>query len=277
MKTKIWANFYFAVVGIFSIVYYGFWLFEPDSFIVNSELNIFPFSEFRSFLWGDGVHSYKTIDIRKLDDLKREYDKAYLAYVETQSKIDAIELEMKKIEEKERVLSEKRDSEVGDNIESYKAKEMAPLIEKESMLKRELIVLEGKIPKNISSESDIDLIREAGLKKVELAQHRVVMANKAYRNSEFVFSNLLLFMSQETRDEFYRLRESSAKNHQVSFKLEDELRKIRSDALDQVRDHIQAARERIDFFDFLYFSVGISTTTTFGDMVANDKTVRGCS
>ena len=52
MKKK-WGIIYSIVVLIFSFLYYSYWYINPDSFIINSELNLHPLQEMQKFLEGD--------------------------------------------------------------------------------------------------------------------------------------------------------------------------------------------------------------------------------
>jgi hypothetical protein len=81
-------------------------------------------------------------------------------------------------------------------------------------------------------------------------------------------------MSQETRDRYAELNQRETDAYEDRYQLEENMRNARSITLDKIEEYIKEFRNKLDIVDFLYFSVGISTTTTFGDIVANDRVVR---
>ena len=273
MRTRYCGIFYFCIVVVFSLFYYGYWYVNPDSFIINSALNIHPFDEINDYLWSDS-QGYEVNSIKNLNDLKNEYDNYYLDLNRTQSEIKDTKNDIDKIENEEIKLAKKRDIEIEKNIKIYKETQMSSFVEKETLLQEELSQLEKSLPIITKTESDIQLIRKVGDKRVELAEHRLIMAYKAVNVSEYILSNFGMFISQKTRDEYSELSEKKAQKYERSYQLEKKLRKVRSEAIDTIRTHIRSVRDRLCIIDFFYFSIGISTTTTFGDIVVNDKVIR---
>ena len=84
----------------------------------------------------------------------------------------------------------------------------------------------------------------------------------------------MLFTSKETRDDLIKLNEQRTSYNDKRFKLVKEMGDKRSAAIDNVGRYYKQYMARLNIIDFIYFSVGISTTTTFGDMVASDRLIR---
>ena len=75
-STFLWL--YIACIVLFAIIYTVIWSYKPDSFIVNTELNVYPFHETMLFLWED----QKNIDNNNTDyELKKIYSE-FLPYIQ---------------------------------------------------------------------------------------------------------------------------------------------------------------------------------------------------
>tara|TARA_Y100000780_G_scaffold198455_1_gene189494 strand:+ start:9765 stop:10799 length:1035 start_codon:yes stop_codon:yes gene_type:complete len=275
MRSTCWGVIYVVVVAAFSLVYFLFWLAKPDSFIINSELNVHPFYDMDRLMWGDENYDYKVGSRISLIELKEENDKYFLELSNSQDNLKTIEIEMLEIRDELEKLSEIRNSEIDNNTEAFDSKKLTPFVLKEKNIQAELAKLEKELPQTAKTQEDIELIRRVGDKRVELARIRVEKAHQAYLNSEFMLNNLSSFMTQETRDRYAELNQRETDNYEERFQIESRMRDARSITLDKVEKHIKDYRNKLNIVDFFYFSVGISTTTTFGDIVANDRLVRG--
>jgi hypothetical protein len=274
MSSKIWGCVYFFIVVAFSIIYYAFWLVKSDSFIINSELNVHPFYDMNRLLWGNEKYDYRIGDGISLGELKTENDKYFLELSKNKENLIAIKAEMLGIRSELDKLSEIRDLEVDENTENYDEEKLAPFILREKEMALEVANLEMKLSPQVKTQADVDFIRLVGDKRVELAGVRVEKAHQAYLNSEFILSNLSAFMSQETRDRYAELNQRESDAYEDRYQLEENMRNARSITLDKIEEYINEFRNKLNIVDFLYFSVGISTTTTFGDIIANDRVVR---
>ena len=274
MSSKRWGGVYVLVVAVFSITYFSFWLVKPDSFIINSELNVHPFYDMNRLMWGDENYDYKMGNGISLIELKEENDKYFLELSKSKENLEIIEFEMLEIKGELEKLSEIRNSEIDDNSEAFDRKKLAPFVLREKNMESEVAKLEKELPQTAKTQEDIELIRQVGDKRVELAGLRVEKAHQAYLNSEFILSNLGSFMSQETRDRYAELNQRESDAYKERYQLESRMRDARSITLDKVEKHIRDYRNKLSIVDFFYFSIGISTTTTFGDIVANDRLVR---
>jgi len=274
MSSMKWGGIYLLIVIAFSAIYYFFWLFKPDSFIINSELNVHPFYDMNKLLWGEEKYDYRVGNGISLSELKKENDKYFLELSKNKEILASIESEMIAIKDELDKLSVSRESEIDENTKAYEEKMLAPFVLQEKEKQAEISNLEKKLPMKAKTQADVDLIRLVGDKRVELAEIRVKKAHQAYKNSEFILSNLLGFISQETRDKYAELNQRESDTYNERYQLEKRMRDTRSVTLDRIEKLIKEYSSKISIVDFFYFSVGISTTTTFGDLVANDIIVR---
>lgn len=111
----------------------------------------------------------------------------------------------------------------------------------------------------------------------------------------FLFSNktkndimLLKIAKKDTKKEInklkLRLNKVNIDIHKISIEREEINKKIAATLQKSSKQrkklkklYLQRKKERleiIDYFDFLYFSLGIATNTTFGDISANNKLVK---
>lgn len=228
-----------------------------------------PFQNIESFLWEDRPH-YQTSFQVDLYTYKRNYDIFYTKLREAELQILDIEHQLKILEDSLVALDNKRNSEIDNNFRLYDEKKLKPFRNTEEAIQVQLDILEKKLPKEITTEADLDILKELGKKRVELAQAKSKTANQAYLNSENLLQNLAGFMSNETWDEYRKASDTKKKLFQKRYDYENIISETRRKAIDALRDDIQLVRSRVSFVDFAFFSIGISTTTTFGDLVAND-------
>lgn len=153
-------------------------------------------------------------------------------------------------------------------------KKLAPFISKEKYLEEEIAILEKRSSQEVRAKEDLDLVRLESAKQVELAKIKAEKAQQAYMSSDFIMNNLVSFISQNTREKHIELNRRESDAYRERAQLQDRMIESRAILYDKVYRYREIQIDRINIFDFFYFSIGISTTTTFGDIVANDKLVR---
>ncbi|CAH6912737.1 hypothetical protein AB6E22_06925 [Vibrio cyclitrophicus] len=268
-----WAGWYLIVVIFFSFIYFGYWWVKPDSFIVNSELNIKPFEGINHFLWDENpeytVYSYTSLSSlkKRYDDMFSDIDKAEKRILDVERRFDEIDNEYDK-------LSVRRNSEVDENFADYDERLLKPYLDIEAKLSSELDNVKLTAPQSVENDTDIEKIKDIGSKEVALAYARLETAKQATRNAQFLLDNVTVFFSQETIDSYNDLNNERQGLYQERYELEARQSEARLAVIDAYRMNIQEARDKVKLVDFIFFSVGISTTTTFGDLIANDRVVK---
>ena len=267
MKNSIkWFLSYLGCVLLFSIVYWGAWHLKPDSFIINSQLNIRPFQSIDDFLWRDEPN-YQTSTHVNLSQFKREYDTYYVKITEAEQQIQNIELEHKNLELRLLELDKKRNSEIDVNFKKYDQKKLEPFKNIEKELEKELAEIEGRLPEEVRTKDDLEVIKEVGAKRVELAKAKY---NSAVQASVNISQDITGFMSNETWDGYRDVSDARKKLYQERYMYQKKIGDTRIKVIDALKNDRDLIRGRVGWSDFVFFSIGISTTTTFGDLVAND-------
>ncbi|MGP5435026.1 ion channel [Psychrobacter alimentarius] len=275
MSSMKWGGIYVSIVTVFSIIYFFFWLIKPDSFIINSELNVHPFYGMNRFIMEDEKYDYRTGNgIKNISVIKEDIDRYFIDLRLNDRKIKSIESELLKIEADRNKVLEIQENEIYESTQAYKKKKLAPFISKEKYLEEEIAILEKRSSQEVRAKEDLDLVRLESAKQVELAKIKAEKAQQAYMSSDFIMNNLVSFISQNTREKHIELNRRESDAYRERAQLQDRMIESRAILYDKVYRYREIQIDRINIFDFFYFSIGISTTTTFGDIVANDKLVR---
>ena len=269
-----WALAYLASVFVFSVLYLGYWSYKPDSFIVNQDLNIQPFQEIEQFLWGD-EDKYKIGSYNSLSQLKHSYDNEYKKIIDVLSKLEELDKQKAELSAKLEQVSRKMSDEIDTNFAAYEKSTLEPFLLTEREIGVKVANLEASIPKEIKTQADVEKIKTLGAAKVELAGAKVKTAHQALENSNKVLDNSLSFTSRESIEELNRIYTLESEHYEEWHRLENARGDLRVKAINSIREHQSLIRDKVNWFDFWFYSVGISTTTTFGDLVPNNRIVKG--
>lgn len=274
MKSKnSWAVGYLISVFAFSGIYYLFWQKSPDSFIVNQELNTQPFSEIEHFLL-ENEDTYETGYTYSLNDLKASYDEDYKKISTVLARLEELKQEKEDLEVSSKILSKKQLEEIDKNFSIYDKKMLAPFLEAEKLQMAEVKRLEEELPEKVTTQEDVDKIKELGEAKVKLAQARFNSAVQATKNSQEVLDNVLRFVSNETNSELNRNRVLERKQYEEWRRLDLSRGELRVQAIEKISNNRKLVMSKVGWIDFWFYSVGISTTTTFGDLVPNNEVIK---
>lgn len=250
-----------------------YWSVKPDSFIINPDLNFQPFQEINSFLWEDSS-SYTVYRSRNLSAIKEEYDKSYLNIRNVKKKLKEIDLRFQELEKETDALSIKHNGEVDEKFSEYDERLLEPFKKKEVKLKQELTRLEENPSNNFKNKSNLDKVIIVGKKRIELASARLKTASQASKNSQFLLSNVTMFFSNTTISAYNDISNERRSLYQKRYDLEIKRDISRVNAIEALGRDLDQIRNRVEWSDFLFFSIGISTTTTFGDLVVNDRVMK---
>lgn len=272
MKKFRWLIIYVSIVLVFAGIYSVLWERSPDSFIVNDDLNTAPFVKARNLLWGDG--DFRMSNATTLADLEKTLHKLYLKISEREKKSDEISAELDELTSIENAAYEKMEEEREVNIEKYRRESLSSYEDQERKYVSEIKKQEEHLSTILDPEKRLPLIIKLGDKRIEYANFRVIVAQKKYGVSRYIISNFGSFASKETINKVKVLQDSRINFLIESSELQLSAGKIREKILDLLKMHYQERKSRLNFVDFLYYSIGISTTTTFGDITANSKVAR---
>lgn len=229
-----------------------------------------PFQSIDDFLWRDEPN-YQTSFHVNLSQFKKEYDTYYVKITEAEKQIQNIELEHKNLELRLLELDKKRNTEIDINFKKYDEKKLEPFKDIEKELIKELAEVEAHLPKEVTTEADLDVIKAVGEKRVELAKAKY---NTAVQASINISQDITGFMSNETWNGYRDVSDTREKLYKERYRYAQKIGDARVKAIDVLKNDMELIRGRVGWSDFAFFSVGISTTTTFGDLVANDVSTK---
>ncbi|GKW16954.1 hypothetical protein PEC301937_29030 [Pectobacterium carotovorum subsp. carotovorum] len=258
---------YSLIILIFAAVYYLAWLVNPDSFIKNNALNSTPVHNAinLAFSYNDVVHedpdNISNEDFsEKTLKAKREFDRI------TRQNID-LEKSLSQQESKLKLINE--------NLSKAWAKNTQTYVEKTSLKYREALIIKENereiilLQKNKMNESQFNIMLAD--KDIEISEVKLRIATTERDALEYVLSHV---------GDFHEPVIISALN--IANKEIDDIRAIliiNNKEIIKIKRNVQdllnkRQKEDLNFWDFTFYSIGISTTTTFGDLVANSRLIR---
>lgn len=275
-KNLIVLALWIASVLMFATVYWGFWKTKPDAFIVNREFNLTPYSSLVARLWPEdttqswGKVAQQTTSSIDLDELTREINNLDAEATNAIKQIAGVSTRQKQLEGENRLHYQKHSDLLWDNVRKFQIKETQQTDDDVRAAELELNQLEELSARQPSSNLAIAVANS----KVKVAQASYQAAVKRAETGEYILKNLRNLADPSTTAKMDSLQEQIASASGLHNELSDQLRKIRSKAYDRQQEWYLARTSRLDWLDFLYFSIGVSTTTTFGDIVPNIRAVR---
>lgn len=262
-----WLLSYLAIVFLFSGVYYSIWSARPDSFIINSELNLDPLSDIPLLAWQE-MDTHATTGAPNLGEIS--------------TKLAGIKAGINELDFKVRSLDQQVDSgraelaEVGTrnqtitmaNGERYRqditAEASRNVVDAERVLKA--FSERGWAERNYG-------VAEANL-RVRLAEMRVIQAEQMAEAYRYFISNIGQFGDAQLMAQMDQLNDKTqaqAREREQAWEL---LSQKRTELIDVAHTWRKQRLDAVSWLDFLFFSIGISTTTTYGDVVGNSRLVR---
>ena len=123
-----------------------------------------------------------------------------------------------------------------------------------------------------SSERDYG-VAEANL-RVKLAEMRVVQAEQMAEAYRYFISNIGQFGDPQLMAQMDQLHDKTQAQAREREQAWDLLSQKRTELIDVAKTWRKQRLDAVSWLDFLFFSIGISTTTTYGDVVGNSRLVR---
>lgn len=262
---------FFSLVLISGAIYWIAWQARPDYFIVQQEVNLYPIDSMYSSLMNDQFQP-STFELSGLGDLSKEANRLMSNAKELKSKQETLRTEIESLEAESKRLSNRLEANRSNRIDEYRRNELGPYETKVSELKNEITEMEDRIPSN----SDVfhPLSKVVADLRLELANQELLLANRKLEVAKKIVNEYAKFAVPEENSAWLAIYD------QIGIKLNDlndtNLRygKLRIDAYDLVGKWQDQRSRRLGFIDFIYFSLGVSTTTTFGDIIPNHWVIR---
>lgn len=265
------------LVIAFSLIYWCAWQSQSDSFIVNREFNLNPIEELRSrlsisqaqALSGPTTQSAIVKSIG-LDEMMMAIDEVDSIAKDLNEVIASLKLKQQALElDRERVGS-LHSASMSKNMENYRARELAAV---KAEVRRNADIVEGmqKAYGDTPPSHQGIMLAEA---RVELADARLREATKAAEVGSYVLENIGTFADAGTSDALEKIDENLQKIALERNRLALDLGALQEKANQIAASWRKNRTDRLSWIDFIYFSVGVSSSTTFGDIIPNNRFVR---
>ncbi|WP_155763570.1 potassium channel family protein [Pantoea agglomerans] len=243
--------YFILLIIIFAFLYRCFWDRYPDSFVKNDYLNSTPVENASRIAYGlnpeinDGRYFSQSTLYAKSNDLVSEHNEIILIGLKLRSDLNNIGTE-------EGLLIKRNEAILNVNYNQY-------INDSAKDLNAELVAL--LTAKGEGSEGS-----------VAVAQLKLNIALKMKEANDYAFEHRAEFNDKKTWSE---IQEKNLQQDRLR-KAIDENEKRRIELQKKAEDFlINRDRSDITLLDFFYYSVGISTTTTFGDIMASSPGARG--
>lgn len=267
-----WGISYIITTVVFSIIYLISFKVNPDSFILNKQLNLTPINDVYQYLWQDKKTNSEKFNIKSLVNLQIELTKTISELDIVENKFQHIQNEKKELELKIDIILKKKSDIMWNNVKKYKIKQKElPIYKLKNKLIDDLKILE-KISKGKDSNAYYKI--EIANKKLELAKTRVKISVNDYKTASYIVDNLNTFNDKEVLKEYYNLDGLRSKISKKQTTYSDKISKIRNRLHTYLEEWSKERSNALQWLDFIYYSIGIATTTTFGDITANNSSIR---
>lgn len=264
-------------VLIFSLAYWWAWVARPDSFILNREFNLTPYDQLLAKLWSpsagaiwDSTGASSPTSAIELDEFSKSVGEINREATSAQIQLRALEHEQAAIELAAKAMYEEHSTKLWSNVEKYKQKAVAA---ESAAVERAKTVADALAATAQRSPSPAAAIAAANA-RVDLAKAQYALAVRQADAAEYVLHHLWELADPDTALKFDA---TEAKLETLRKEQNDLIRRLgdlRGQAFKRLEDWYSTRTGRLQWIDFLYFSVGVSTTTTFGDIVPNSRLVR---
>ena len=259
------------IIFTFATIYKTIWDYSPDSFIVNAEFNLTPLDAARKILQGEPYESMDTTTLTKMND---ELVSIQNRKSGKENELKEVEREIDKTDTAIENLYNELSSKRALNIDEYKHKELSGFKEREKQFQLEIDSYNNYLSTENDSIARLPMVKQLSSKKVALAELKLERAKKESNVANYIVENMQTFIPKDLKDKQTNLQNKRINLSEEVLKLE-ESKKDKKDQLSAfVEKYAEKRKSWLGYIDFLYFSIGISTTTTFGDIIANNKWAR---
>jgi len=270
--TAKWGIRYFLLVISFSVLYKLSFVINPDSFILNNQLNLTPIQDLHEYLWNDKKSEDKAFPLRGLDKLQLDLGKLILKLDLLEKETNTIKKERELLENNINSFFEVNSKAMWENARKYEKKQKELEVYKtEKELAEEIKLLESLAKENAWNISYGVIIAN---KRVELANVRVITAKKDYETSSYILKNIGSFSDSKIINRIRDLENNLEEIKALQEMSDSKVGEIRNTMYTYLREWTKERADALSFTDFFYYSIGISTTTTFGDITANSSLIR---
>ncbi len=220
-------------------------------------------------MWNSTAVSSSTSAI-ELDEFSKIVGEIDREATSAQVQLRALEREQAAIELAAKAIYEEHSAKLWSNVEKYKQKAVAA---ESAAVERATTVVDALTAAAQRSPSPAAAIAAANA-RVALAKAQYALAVRQGDAGEYALHHLRELADPDASAKFGATEAKLATLRQEQNDLIRRLGDLRSHAFKRLENWYSTRTGRLEWIDFLYFSVGVSTTTTFGDIVPNSRLVR---
>jgi hypothetical protein len=263
---------FFCLSALFGAVYWIIWQVHPDYFIINQEVNAYPIEELQVFLMEDRLvlaprpgkdlnelleaNAPLNSQVRALARSRREY----LPQAERlQARLDT--------------LTSKLETDRGTRVKQFEQQQFQPYWAKRDSLTQAQAELE-RTAALVSPEVRVSIEHAIGEVRIQAAQNEVALAEHQIAVSEKIITQYGQFASPQYLSQLQNVQDSIRSVRDTLNSVEQRFGVLRVAAEDSLQAWTARRQNRVDFWYFIYFSLGISTSNAFGDLIPNHTFVR---
>jgi hypothetical protein len=262
---------YLAIVTGAAFMYWLIWMRHPDYYVVQQEINLYPLQTIETLVRTETLPAVVPSFIG-LGDLSQKATNLINVAQHLRAEKAQVSEDVKRLEREVSAASQILEENRRKRIDEYYNREVGPLLEKRAQLVRKIDELE----KNTST--DPGSYRNAG---ISIAELRVQLAKLDYETSskqldvaERTLREYGQFAKAEDMGNWRQMEQQAEGAREALRILDNKWREHRMDAEKALGEWYSARIPKLTAIDFVYFSLGVSTTTTFGDIIPNHSIVR---
>jgi len=257
----ILAALYFGAALLLSCAYYLVWWVNPDAFIVHQEMNLRPLALWRRANAQPRSHVGKNAatGTTSLEQVNDKYSKLAAEEFQLEDELSKLKPELDIAEQEVRRLGHLHNEASAKNVKDILEQER-----RDTQNRRDAALAEftKRVQRNPNELEDAKRVVDNAFKSIAAEQglSTDAMISQAANTGHLAQLN-----------EAIRLRDDLLSRWvETDRKLLD----TRSNIRKLIESWEKERLARLSYFDFLYFSMGVATTNTFGDLVPNDRVVR---
>jgi hypothetical protein len=263
---------FFLTALIAALIYWAIWMQNPDYFVVQQEVNLNPVASLQTFMWKEPPSDLPD-QLTGLTDMYKEVVPLLANAKRLREEQVSVGIDIDRLEKDLGEITKVLEANRAKRIEEFRKREIEPLERERAQIKELITTLQaGPSPPPHPVPFPPRVV--VADRRAELEQHKLRMAQKSVEIADRVVREYASFARTEDLQKWKRLEERvrSAKDR-VSV-LDKERVDLREQAAKLEAKWKGDRVGRLGFLDFVYFSLGVSTTTTFGDIIPNHTVTR---
>jgi chaperonin cofactor prefoldin len=172
-----------------------------------------------------------------------------------------------------KALSAKLEKERGSQIAGYRPRELKPLLAERAALEKRFRIAAVATAVAETGERPVTRFPEMVIRR-DLADLNLRIAQKELEVAAQVLVKYGDFASADDLSRVQRLQSQMSSIADERLRVAARLANLRAAMHESVVEEWQKGRTRLNFVDFVYFSLGVPTTVMFGDILPNHWLVR---